>query len=260
MTKNSSPKRKLSRSQVVSVSIVIRNFNYEKFVSDTVESALAQTLSNTEVIVIDDGSTDRSRQVLRRYGAQIQLVLQPNGGEGAAMNSGFARATGEWVIFLDSDDVLAPSCAEQVIKNAAAPDVTRVIWSMYLLNEEGRLTGHVQPTRTVPELTFEESMARHGLIFNVCQSCNAYRRDVLADIFPLDARAWPRAPDVYLNAVSTLAGRTAIIDAPLGGYRVHGRNLSLQNSVDVSANHHILNIHPRLDSELGSGLITSSRR
>ena len=230
-------------------SIVIRNYNYEGYVGDAVDSALAQTHPNVEVIVVDDGSTDGSREILRGYGDRIRLVLQENGGEGAAANAGFAHARGEILIFLDSDDVLMPECAARAVAEMK-PGVTRVHWWMYLIDDRGRLTGHVQPPSPVPRWSFEESMRRFGVIMDVGQSFNAYRREAIAPAFPLDTQGWMRAPDVFLNAVSAAAGETAFIDAPLGGYRVHARNLSLINSLDVAKNHYSLRIIPQLHKDL----------
>ena len=86
----------------VKVSIVIRNWNYGRFLSDAIDSALAQTHAATEVVVVDDGSTDDSREILALYGNQVRAVLkEQNGGEGSAVNAGFAAATGDIVLFLD---------------------------------------------------------------------------------------------------------------------------------------------------------------
>ena len=231
------------------VSIVIRNYNYEDYVGDAVDSALGQTYPHVEVIVVDDGSTDGSRRILRSYGDRIRLVTQPNGGEGAAANAGFAHARGDIVIFLDSDDVLMPHCAARAVEEMQ-PGITRVHWWMYLIDAGGRLTGHVQPPSPVPRWSFEESMRRFGCIMDVGQSFNAYRREAIKPAFPLDTEGWMRAPDVFLNAVSAAAGETAFIDAPMGGYRVHARNLSLINSLDVAKNHYSLRIIPQLHAEL----------
>lgn len=231
------------------VSIVIRNFNYEEYVGDAVDSALAQTYPHVEVIVVDDGSTDGSLTRLRGYGDRIRLVAQDNGGEGAAANAGFANAQGEMIIFLDSDDVLMPECVARAVEKMK-PGVTRVHWWMYLIDGFGRLTGHVQPPSPVPRWSFAESMQRYGCIMDVGQSFNAYRRSALEPAFPLDPQGWMRAPDVMLNAVSAAAGETAFIDAPLGGYRVHARNLSLINSLDVAKNHYSLRIIPQLHADL----------
>lgn len=87
------------------VSAVIPAFNYGRFVCDAVDSALAQSHPSLEVIVVDDGSTDDTRRRLEPYGSRIRYVYQSNRGLSAARNSGIREARGEWVAFLDADDV-----------------------------------------------------------------------------------------------------------------------------------------------------------
>ena len=96
------------------VSIVIDNYNSEAFVAQAIESALAQTHADLEVLVVDDGSTDRSAEVIRRYRDRVRVVEKPNGGQGSAYNRGFADSSGELVIFLDGDDWLYPQAAQAV--------------------------------------------------------------------------------------------------------------------------------------------------
>ena len=77
------------------VSIVINNYNYGRFVGSAIESALEQSYSNTEVIVVDDGSTDTSREVIASFGDRIGAVLKANGGQASAYNAGFAASKGD---------------------------------------------------------------------------------------------------------------------------------------------------------------------
>ena len=93
------------------VSIIIDNYNYERFLASAVDSALRQTHPDVEVIVVDDGSRDDSLLLLQQYGAAITLIAKDNGGPGSAYNAGFERASGELVIFLDADDWLHPTAA-----------------------------------------------------------------------------------------------------------------------------------------------------
>ena len=86
------------------VSIVIPNYNCSEFLVECLESSLGQSYQNTEVIVIDDGSTDRSIQILLKYKKQIQLISTSNQGAAAARNIGISKAKGEFIAFLDSDD------------------------------------------------------------------------------------------------------------------------------------------------------------
>ena len=90
------------------VSIIIPAYNAAAFVRDTIDSALAQTHPDIEVIVVDDSSTDDTPQVLAEYGDRIRVHRQPNAGVAGARNTGAQLATGDWVSFLDADDVWAP--------------------------------------------------------------------------------------------------------------------------------------------------------
>lgn len=91
------------------VSILIPCFNAERWVAQTLESALAQTWPNKEIIAVDDGSTDGSLTVLREYAQRgVQVITQPNAGQSAAFNRAIAAARGNYFEFLDADDLLAP--------------------------------------------------------------------------------------------------------------------------------------------------------
>jgi teichuronic acid biosynthesis glycosyltransferase TuaG len=91
------------------VSIIIPAYNAEKYLRDTIDSAFAQTYSNFEIIVVDDGSTDRTKNILAEYGNKIRVVRQTNKGSAAACNAGVAVASGTWVCFLDADDIWLPN-------------------------------------------------------------------------------------------------------------------------------------------------------
>jgi glycosyltransferase involved in cell wall biosynthesis len=86
------------------VSIVIPSYNSEKFIATTLDSVLGQTFKDIEVIVVDDGSTDTSPEIVRTYGAPIRLVPQKNSGVSAARNRGISEAKGKFIGFIDSDD------------------------------------------------------------------------------------------------------------------------------------------------------------
>lgn len=92
------------RSSFPLVSIVIPNYNCGQFLNECIQSAINQTYPNTEVIVIDDGSTDDSVKILSQYKEQIKLIITPNKGAAAARNLGISIAEGEFIAFLDSDD------------------------------------------------------------------------------------------------------------------------------------------------------------
>jgi len=112
------------------VSVVIPTYNYAGFVAHAVDSVLAQTYEPVEVIVVDDGSTDDTAAVLAPYGDRINVVRQENRGLPAARNAGIRRATGEWIAFLDADDIWAPAkLAEQVALFHRLPDSVGLVCS-----------------------------------------------------------------------------------------------------------------------------------
>ena len=87
------------------VSVIIPVYNREKYLAEAIESVLAQTYRPIEVIVVDDGSTDGSADIAKRFGSPVRYYFQPNSGAGAARNRGIAVARGSFLAFLDSDDL-----------------------------------------------------------------------------------------------------------------------------------------------------------
>jgi glycosyltransferase involved in cell wall biosynthesis len=104
------------------VSVVIPNCNYAQYVGDAIDSVLAQMYPDIEIIVVDDGSTDASRDVLLNYGDSIKTISQQNHGVSAARNNGVAASSGEFVAFLDADDLWLPEkIAKQIERFAGEP-------------------------------------------------------------------------------------------------------------------------------------------
>jgi len=97
------------------VSILINNYNYDRFLAAAIDSALAQTYFNIEVIVVDDGSTDKSRSIISSYDDRIISILKSNGGQSSSFNEGVKAAKGEIIFFLDSDDLFHPQKVEKIV-------------------------------------------------------------------------------------------------------------------------------------------------
>lgn len=98
------------------VSVIIPNFNYAQYLGEAIESALGQTYSNLEAIVVDDGSTDNSQEILERYADRVTIIQQSNSGVCVARNRGVAESKGEFIAFLDADDVWLPSKIEKQVR------------------------------------------------------------------------------------------------------------------------------------------------
>lgn len=107
------------------ISIIVPVYNVEKYLSTALTSCIQQTLRDIEIICVDDGSTDRSSEILEAFqkiDSRISVIHQKNGGLSSARNAGIRAAHGEWIIFLDSDDILAENtCARVFIENREGP-------------------------------------------------------------------------------------------------------------------------------------------
>jgi len=107
-----------------SVSVVIPTYNYGRFIADAIGGALGQTLEPFEIIVVDDGSTDDTEKVVRGFGDRVRYIRQENAGVCASRNRGVAESKGEYVAFLDADDIWLPEKLEkQIAKFAEDRDI-----------------------------------------------------------------------------------------------------------------------------------------
>src|SRR5215467_165518 len=122
------------------ISVIITNYNYEQFVCDAIDSVLNQTRPADEVIVLDDGSTDNSRQRISAYGGRVKSVFQPNEGIKAISNTAYRLSSGMLVIYLDADDVLYPLALE-LIEKAYEPGVAKVQYDLDAVDSERRPLG-----------------------------------------------------------------------------------------------------------------------
>ncbi len=126
------------------VSIVINNYNYGRYLRAAIDSSLAQTYPQVEVVVVDDGSTDDSREIIESYGKRILPVIKDNGGQGSAFNAGFAASRGEIVIFLDADDELLSNAIDQVAA-AWRPGVAKIQFQLELIDDGDKPLGLLVP-------------------------------------------------------------------------------------------------------------------
>ena len=112
------------------VSVIIPTFNRERFLPEALASVYTQNGARLQVIVVDDGSRDNTAAVVRGWGANLEYVYQTNRGPAAARNTGIRRAKGEWLTFLDSDDVWATNQLHRQLELTEAYPSARVIWGM----------------------------------------------------------------------------------------------------------------------------------
>lgn len=133
------------------VSVIIPNYNHARYLSDAIDSILAQTYSNYEILVIDDGSTDNSREVAAQYGDKINYIYKDNAGLSAARNTGIRRSKGEFIALLDADDMYQPEFMQtlvQVLKTRKAVDGVYCGYQFY--TDEGEPMSQIE-NRVFPD-------------------------------------------------------------------------------------------------------------
>ncbi len=217
-----------SDPDLLRVDIVVDNFNYGRYLSAAIESALAQTHPTTHVIVVDDGSTDDSREILLRYEDRVEVLLKENGGQASALNAGAELCRGDVVIFLDADDLLHPEAAARAAAVLAAnPAAAKAQMRMQVIDAEGRPTGELKPP---PRLSMPRGDLRRAELaypFDLAwlpTSANAFRLESLRQILPLPESGFRIGADWPLIHLSTLVGEVATVELVSCSYRVHGAN------------------------------------
>jgi GT2 family glycosyltransferase len=215
-------------SELIPVSIVIPNYNYERFLRRAIDSALEQAYPNVEVIVVDDASADDSAKVIASYGGRIKTCIKTqNEGHAAAFNSGFVESTGQIVFFLDADDYLYPNAVSDVV-NVWNADTAQAQFRLHVVDEEQTIKGIFPP----PELPFDAGDVTHNLLRTgryrtTVTSGLAFDRPVLETILPIPEQDFRQGADGYLVTLAPLFGKVIAIETCLGAYRIHGSNHSV---------------------------------
>lgn len=208
----------------LTASVVISCYNYGRFVATAIDSALRQSRP-VEVIVVDDGSTDDSRAIIRGYGDRIRPVFKENGGQGSAINAGCALARGEAVFLLDADDELRPEAVDTVLA-AWRPDTVLVQWRPSMMDAEGRDVPGTVPAewKALDEGDVSEQMLATGGYSVTVTSGLALRRDALLAILPIPEGPFRYAADGFVVRAMAFRGPVQALDRPLTRYRVHASN------------------------------------
>ena len=209
-------------------SVIITSYNYARYLREAIDSALGQSYGHLEVIVVDDGSTDESREIIASYGERVIAVLKANGGQGSAFNSGFHASSGDIVVFLDADDVLFPDALAEAAVAFRQPTVVKVQWPMWATHADGRRTGKQWPNR-LSDGDLREVVLANGpaSITSAPTSGNAWRRGFLERVLPVPEHvAYYRiCADEYLYNLAPIVGHVLTLAEPKGLYRLHGRNI-----------------------------------
>jgi len=207
------------------VSVVVISYNYAEYVGRAIDSVLAQDDPPEEILVVDDGSTDRSAEVIRGYGDRVRAVFKDNGGNASVVNAAVPLTRGDLVMFLDADDTLAPGAVGRV-RAAWRPGAAKVQFRLTLVDAEGRRQGVDPPEHVaLPSGDVLADLARYGRYVTPVTSGNAFSRAALERILPIPEDEFRNTNDGYLNPMLAFCGPVVSIDEELGAYRMHGRNL-----------------------------------
>jgi glycosyltransferase involved in cell wall biosynthesis len=203
------------------VSVVIPAFNAEAFIGECIGSALSQTYPQVEVIVVDDGSTDATASVVARFGTAVRCLRQANARQAAARNAGIKAASGEFVAFLDADDVWRPEKLErQLALFEERPELGLVYCSVEEIDPHGKPLG-LRRAALRGRAGKEILLGRAGN--GICGSTPVVPRRVFDLVGDFDVTLPPCEDMEFFWRV---ADRLPIdfVDEPLVGYRVHAGN------------------------------------
>jgi glycosyltransferase involved in cell wall biosynthesis len=217
------------------VSVIIPTYNYGRFLGEAIQSVLDQTFADFDLIVVDDGSTDKTREVVAGFkDDRIRYIYQENRGVSAAQNVGILASKGEYVALLGADDVWLPEKLElQVNVLDSRPEVAAVCSDIYILDDQtGAITGRFWHNSRLlgpfnPQKAARKPLRR--LLSRGCfiHNCTAMvRRDVFTEVGLYDESL--KTLEVWVMWVRVLLSFVVeIIDIPLGKYRRHGNNLTV---------------------------------
>jgi glycosyltransferase involved in cell wall biosynthesis len=207
------------------VSILVNNYNYGRFVAAAIDSALSQTYDNIEVIVVDDGSVDESREILSRYAGRVRLLAKENGGQASAFNAGFAASRGEIICFLDSDDCYLPDKVSSVVEIFNRQP--QAGWCFHRLGQFGEGIKPNLPIRVRSRFGLSDgrraTAAGKPPFLPTATSGMSFRRRTLEEILPMPELIRITS-DNYLKFVALSISQGWIDSRRLSLQRIHGDN------------------------------------
>lgn len=213
------------------VSVVIPVYNSEKYLEECLNSVLDQTYENIEIIVVDDGSTDSSPDILKKYSDSVIVLSQKNGGLASALNLGISKMKGHWFKWFSPDDIMFPNTLEQLVDAAKYFSDNVIVYSNWqIINKNGNILRDFSESNynELPKFDFNVRLLS-GQQINVNTSLIPFSlmkkgcdfRD-LKEPVAIDY-------DFFLRAALLFDIKFYFIDKPLIGYRIHSNQLSHHN-------------------------------
>ena len=210
------------------VSVLIDTYNHEKFIEQAITSVLEQSISpaDFEILVVDDGSTDRTPELIKKFAPRVTYLPKKNGGQASAFNFGIPQCRGEIIAFLDGDDWWEPSKLSTVLSEFEShPEIGAVGHGIFEVDEKGN-----QLYRNVPNRPYscylrnlEEAQQFLELRSFLGTSRFAVRRSVIDRILPVPESLLVEADEFLFTLAIALSG-CIVLDRPLTSYRYHAGN------------------------------------
>lgn len=211
------------------ITVLIDTYNHERFIEEAIVSVLEQDFpqAEMEIIVVDDGSTDHTPELIGKFAPRVRHLRKPNGGQASAFNAGIAEARGEIIAFLDGDDWWERNKLARVMEAMTADSSIGIVGhGIVMVDEPERKRTALSPPRTCRFNLLDTDGAQ---TFRNCMcflgtSRVVIRRQVACKALPIPEAMIVEA-DEYLSAVSAAYGDGLVLDECLTYYRLHGRNL-----------------------------------
>lgn len=211
------------------VSIIIPCYNAERWVAAAIESALGQTYPNIEVVAIDDGSTDGSLEVIKQFDRKIKWLSTLNRGPSAARNVGLKVAKGEWIQFLDADDLLHPDKLNFSLKSCENQTNVEFVWAPHVsIGEEFSMNS--SQVRTPEPADTQIRLSTNTLAAHYAPSAALFRRSFVERVGEWNETLKRWVDLEYHTRIAALLPCYARLDKPLYFYRQHsGERISNAN-------------------------------
>ncbi len=220
------------------ISVITSNFNGEQYLSEAIESVLRQNFSDFEYIIVDDASTDTSREIINGFHRNHADIIHPifnskNYGQGASFTSAVSVAKGEVICFLDSDDYWFENKLSNVNDAFNKHPNTAFVQHNLQIKINDELTGHKYKDILIVGNYFEYTKKNKILPLFVPTSGLSFRKDIIEKVLPIPA-IFKTCADGYLTRTCFCFGEVAAINECLGVYRMHGKNNVFGNQTHSS--------------------------
>lgn len=206
------------------VSIVVPVYGVEKYIAECIESLLAQTCTNLEILLVDDGGKDHSPEICDRYAAQdtrIKVIHKPNGGAASARNAGLDAATGDYICFVDGDDAVHPDYVKSLLSELTTQNADMAVCGF---RNWSRIGTKIIDCDNTGVYTGQEYLLRFlrdwscSLLWN-----KIFRREVIGDIRMEEGH---KVDDEFFTYLVVMNCRKVVLfDTPLYDYRLRGSSV-----------------------------------